>query len=180
MPGYDGVVPGWQPFTCVNDYVEMARGVVGPSGSLAIELSSGYNSWSGEANDWATPDGQMFDVILSEFPYQIGPPGLIPAQYLDGRNWKPMPPLTNEQRAPWDQVWQIVGAMIPNFQRPADMPDNDYPDGIPYRLSAGTPRGPFYYVAWEFDTYGWVRFCPLSQVQSHRAALQSLGCTLVG
>lgn len=180
MPGYDGVVPAWQPWSHVNDYVRMARAAVGPSGALSIELGGGYNSWSGEANDWATADGQMFDTILSEFPYQMGPPDLIPADYLDGRNWKPMPPLTNEQRAPWDQVWQIVGAMIQPFHRPADMPDNDYPQGIPFRLAGGTPRGPFFYVAWEFDTYGWVRGAPLSQVTNHRAALRGLGCTYTG
>ncbi len=180
MPGYDGVVPAWQPFTCVNAYVQMARGVVGPDAALALELSAGYNSWSGEANDWDTPDGQMFDVILSEFPYPMGPPTLIPSNLLDGRNWKPMPPLTNEDRAPWDQVWQIAGALISPFNRPADMPDNDYPGGVPYRLSGGTPRGPFYYIAFEYDTYGWVRGCPLSQVQEHRSALKALGCQWVG
>lgn len=180
MPGYDGVVPGWQPWSCVNNYVRMARGVVGPTAALAIELAGGYNSWSGEANDWATADGQMFDVILSELPYQMGPPELIPANLLDGRDWKPMPPLTNEQRAPWDQVWQIVGALIPNFKRPADMPHNDYPQGIPYRLAGGTPRGPFFFNAFEFDTYGWVRWCPIAQVEKHRKALYDLGCQWVG
>lgn len=180
MPGYDGVVPGWQPFRCVNTYVQMARAVVGPERSLGLELSAGYNSWSGEANDWATADGQMFDVVLSEFPWPMGPPNLIPAEYLDGRNWKPMPPLTNEQRAPWDQVWQIVGGLNSPFNRPADMPDNDYPGGIPYRLGGGTPRGPFYYIAFEYATYGWVRWCPLSLVQQQRQALQSLGCQFVG
>lgn len=180
MPGYDGVVPAWQPFACVNQYVQMARSVVGPSAALAIELAAGYNSWSGEDNDWATADGKMFDVILSEFPYPMGPPSLIPPDLLDGRNWKPMPPLTNEQRAPFDQVWQIAGALISPFNRPADMPENDYPGGVPYRLSGGTPRGAFYYIAFEYDTYGWVRGLPLSTVQEHRAYLSSIGCQFIG
>lgn len=178
MPGYDGVVPVWQPFTCVNRYVQMARAAVGTAGSLALELGNGYNSWSGEGNDWATADGQMFDVVLSEFPYQMGPPDLIPASLLGPEGW--LPSATNEQRAPWDQVWQIAGALVPVFHRPADMPANDYPDGIPKRLVGGTPRGPFFYVAWEFDTFGWVRGAPLSQVQRHRAALLAIGAVYVG
>lgn len=180
MPGYDGVVPGWQPFTCVNQYVEMARIVVGPNRALGIELSAGYNSWSGEANDWATPDGQMFDVILSEFPYVMGPPQPIPPQYLNAEGWLPTPPLTPEQRAPWDQVWQIAGALIQPFNRPSNMPVNDYPNGIPYRLGDGTPRGQFFYIAFEYDAYGWVRYCPIEQVIEHRNYLKALGCQYVG
>ncbi len=178
MPGYDGVVPGWQPWSCVNRYVQMARAVVGPHAALAIELAAGYNSWSGEANDWATPDGQCFDVILSEFPYQIGPPRPIPPDLLNANGWRST--ATNEDRAPYDQVWQIIGALIPDFRRPADMPANDYPNGVPYRLGGGTPRGPYYFSAFEFDTYGWVRWCPVSQVLMHRAYLYSLGCEFVG
>lgn len=181
MPGYDGCVPGWQPWSCVNAYVNQARVVVGPTAALAVELAAGFNSWSGEANDWATPDGQMFDVILQELPYPMGPPNLIDPSLLDpGHNWKPMPPLTNEQRAPFDQVWQIVGGMIQPFNRPADMPNNDYPGGVPYRLGGGTPRGPFFYNAFEYDTYGWVRGLPLATVQAHRSYLVGLGCDWVG
>ncbi len=180
MPGYDGVVPGWQPFTCVNDYVRMARNVVGPDRALGIELSAGYNSWSGEANDWATPDGQMFDVILSEFPYQMGPPQPIPPEYLNSEGWKPNPPVGPAERQPWDGVWQIAGSLIQPFNRPSNMPANDYPNGVPFRLGSGTPRGPYFYIAWEFDTYGWVRWCPLEQVTEHRAYLRAIGCQWVG
>lgn len=178
MPGYDGVVPAWQPFTCVNEYVRHARSVAGPHAALAIELSAGYCVWSGEANDWATPDGQMFDVIVSEFPYQMGPPLAIPSSLLSGSNWAGS--VTPDQRAPWDRVWQIVGRLISPYHRPSEQPTNDDPGGAAFLLSSGTPRGPYFYIAWEFDTYGWVRGCPLSQVQQHRHVLSDLGCEWVG
>lgn len=178
MPGYDGVVPGWQPWTCVNEYVRMARAVVGPSAPLAIELAAGYCVWSGEENDWATEDGQMFDVILQEYPYPMQPPNAIPANLLNAQGWKAT--TTNEQRAPWDQVWQMTGRMVQPYNRPSDQPANDDPGGAPFLLASGTPRGPFFYIKWEFDTYGWVRWCPLAQVQAHRATLTALGGDFVG
>jgi hypothetical protein len=181
MPGYDGVVPGWQPFTGVNDYVKMARSVVGPDHGLALELSAGYCVWSGEANDWATADGQRFDTILQEFPFPMGPPKPIPAAHLEADgNWKPNPPCGNGERGPWDQVWQMVGRMVKPYNRPANQPPNDDGGGAPFLLSGGTPRGPFFYIAWEFDTYGWVRGLPVADVDQHRAYLRSLGCKLLG
>ena len=163
-PGYDGVVPGWQPPSGVDDFALMARGVLGPSCVLAIELSAGYCVWAGdEFNNWAGAAGQCFDVILSEFPCPMGPPA----------------PYNPSNTPPWDQVWQIVGRLVKPYLRPADQPAHDDPNP-PYYLGTGTPRGPYVYVAWEFDTYAWVRGCSLGQVETHRAYLRSLGCALVG
>ncbi len=165
-PGYDGVVPGWQPPSGVDAFVQMARGVLGPQGALAIELSAGYCVWAGnEFNNWATPAGQCVDVILSEFPCPMGPPQPCPAD--------------PAQRSPWDQVWQIVGRLVRPYHRPADQPANDDPSP-PYYLGSGTPRGPYVYVAWEFDTYAWVRGCSVDTVHTHREYLKSLGCPVVG
>lgn len=165
-PGYDGVVPGWQPPSGVDAFAFMARDVLGSTGALALELSAGYCVWAGdEFNNWATPAGQCFDVILSEFPYPMGPPEPCPANPND--------------RTRWDQVWQIVGRLVRPYRRPADQPPLDDPHP-PYYLATVTSRGPYFYVAWEFDTYGWVRGCSLASVKTHRAYLQSLGCTIVG
>ncbi len=184
MPGYDGVVPGWQPWQLVSEYARMVRQRIGAAAASGIELSAGYKTPSGEGNYFATEDGKTFDTILQEYPYPMGPPDLIPANLLappPGHNWNTMPPLTNEQRSPWDQVWQITGAMVQPFNRPADMPSNDYPGGIPFDLAGGTPRGPFFYIKWEFDTFGWVRkLCTVDQVQAHRNALTALGGDYVG
>jgi hypothetical protein len=182
MPGYDGVVPAWQPFTGVNDYVKMARRVVGPDHGLAIELSAGYCVWTGEGNDWAMEDGMRFDTILQEFHAAMGPPDPIPAAFLEANgNWKPDPAVRNEDRAPFDQVWQMVGRMVSPYHRPPDQPQNDDGGGAPFHLRGGTPRGPFFYVAWEFDTYRWVRGqVSAMEVNRHRAYLRSLGCKLVG
>ena len=146
-PGYDGVVPAWQPASRVADWLLYARSVVGDTGHLAIELSAGYSSWGDGGDNWTSPAGLAVDTILQEFPYQ-----------LEGN---------------WDQVWQICGRMERPYHRPANQPPWDDPNP-PFYLSTPTPRGPRYYVAWEYDTYGWVRQAPLSQVQAHRAYLQSL------
>lgn len=156
-PGYDGVVPAWQPFTRVNEFVRMAREVIG-DGALALELAYGYMSWTGERNIWAEPDGQCVDVILSEFPIDWGTPPTFGC----------------------DAVWQIVGRMVQPYLRPAEQPADDDPHP-PYMLGGGTPRGPFYYVALEHSAYNWVRqHCDVALVNERRAYLKALGCAYVG
>ena len=181
VPGFDGVVPGWQPFTRVNEFARMARAVIdaGGSGYLGIELAAGYWCWSGETNDWETADGQKFDVIIQEFPIGVEPAQGPPKEWLkpDG-SWKDE--VSNEQRNPWTQVYQILARMVPNFSRPADYPRDDM--GATYQLGRGTPRGPFYYIAGEIDTYLWKRQSAISveKVDANRRALLAMGCRYVG
>lgn len=180
VPGFDGVVPAWQPFTRVNDYVSMARSVVGPTGHLGIELANGYMSWTGEANCWSTEDGKKFDVILQEFPIGVSPcVGPPPSMLTPDGAWGPW--TTNDQRAPWTQTYQIVGRMVRPYTRPAWVPTGDDPNP-PFVLAGGTPRGPFFYVGWEIDTYLWCRVQRISrdEIDAHRQCLITMGCTLVG
>lgn len=177
-PGYDGVVPGWQPWSRVNAFARMARARLdrlAHGGYLALELSSGYCVWSGEDNDWATTDGQCFDVILQEFPIEWGPPEAPPAYLLlpDGSDWAPS--ASNEQRAPWTQIWIVQRMLGPRYRRPAAQPPRYDPDP-PYFLGGGTPRGRYFYIAWERTTYLWVRKnCDISIVNQQTAVVRDLG-----
>lgn len=170
-PGYDGVVPAWQPWSKVDDWLIYARSVVGQSAVLALELAAGFWTWSGERNDYGTPAGQCLDVILQEFPYPMGPPDhAIPPDFCNQ---------PTDVRAPFDQVWQISKRLLgSHWNRPPDQPACDDPGHAPDLPQ--TPRGPFYPIAFEFDTYGWVRDCPLSQVQAHRDYLTAIGWSLTG
>lgn len=169
-PGYDGVVPGWQPWNKVNQWLAYARTVVGPSGCLSLELSAGYWAWSGEHNDYETPEGMELDAVLYEFPYNMGPPAAPPANFTS---------LTNEQRAPWDQVWQISKRLLGSaWRRPAEQPADDDPGSYPD--IAPRARGPLMRIGYEFDTYGFVRGLANSIIDAHRAYLRSIGWSLVG
>lgn len=175
-PGFDGVVPAWQPWARVNDFANHARQILGPSGYLALEMSAGYgHSWSGEQDDFGTPDGQCFDVVLCEFPIDIGPPDdPAPADFCNQ---------SNDGRARWDQVWQISKRVLgPLWNRPAGMPACD--DSGSYGGGPSvhqTPRGPFAVVAFEYDTFEYVRLGRLNDldVQRHRDYFVSLGWPLV-
>jgi hypothetical protein len=181
VPGFDGVVPGWQPPSRVNEFARMARRVIdaGGSGYLGIELAAGYAVWTGEENDWATEDGKRFDVIIQEFPIDVHPEYGPPAEWLNpDRTWRA--DISNEQRNPWTQVYQMVGRMVWPFHRPAYFPADD--QGAPYHLRGGTPRGPFAYICGEIDTYRWVRVrnISLEEINAHRNALLHMGCAWVG
>lgn len=156
VPGFDGVVPGWQPFTRVNQFAQMARAVLGPSGHLGIELSAGYWCWSGETDDWNTPDGEKFDVVLAEFAISGGSPDTpVPDDFCS---------LPNDVRAPFDQDWQISKRLLgPFWKRPPEMPDCDDPGmfhGGP--MTVTTPRGPQFVIPFEYDTYRWIRLNQLT------------------
>lgn len=203
-PGYDGVVPAWGPAvyqypSVVDEWLLYARSVIGPDGALALELAAGYAHWGGDGGNYINPAGQCLDVVLSEFPYQIGPPDACPA--IIGATWDPAKNRYDAAYAgdptAWMQVWQIVARLAKPYFRPAGQPMNvpavaqggpQHGQTIfvssdsanpPYYLAQGTPRGRFFYVEWEFDTYGWVRWCPLFQVEQHRAALRALADTTV-
>jgi len=175
VPGFDGVVPDWQPPSSVDRFLLMARGVIdaGGAGALGLELSAGYCVWGDEhaveGNNWTTPAGHAVDVILQEGPIDMGPP-------------IPCPPGPPQPR--WSQVYQIVGRMVRPFSPVPGQHDDPSP---PYLLGAGTPRGPFFYVWWEFDTYSWTLPWrrggppyPLTTVLEHRQAAYDMGCLWVG
>jgi hypothetical protein len=171
VPGFDGVVPAWQPWNKVNRWLEYARSIVGPSGYLGLEYSAGYASWSGEQDDFATPAGQAMDLALMEFPYPMGPPDTAaPADFCNQ---------SAETRAPWDQVWQTSARWLgPAWRRPADQPACDDPHPPGYNQT--TPRGPRAHWAFEFDTYGSVRWLDPATTERRRAYLRSLGWAHVG
>lgn len=161
-PGYDGVFYGWgdppgqpdlQP-TRIASFGQLFRQIL-PDGFLAIEHATGVIPVGGGVNDY-NPGGKMqpYDVIMSEF-----------------NNW----PITG------DPTWQIAGRMLgPAFHRPADMPSGDDPNP-PFYLAAGTPRGPYRTVAYEFATYPWVRGrISAADVEAGRLYYQQLGYTYTG
>ncbi len=179
VPGFDGVVPGWQPFTKVNQFVRLARSVIdrGGRGYLGLELSSGYCVWSGEDNDWATPDGQCVDVIIQEFPIGMANVDTIPPDWLQPNgDWQPW--VTNEMRAPYTEVYQMVGRMVSPYHMPPKQPDDH---NAPFLLGSETPRGPYLYCCGEQSTYEWIRAqsISLAEVNSRRDYLRSMGASLV-
>lgn len=160
LPGYDGTDSyAWvTPENLVNWWI-FARGVIdrGGVGYLGQEWSWGHcqagGQWDGEAT-YVDGPGRALDVILQEFLY--GPP---------------MP--TNDTGA----VWQILGRMVHPYHRDPNQTDDPNP---PYYLRQGTPRGPYFYVAFEFDTYGWCRgWVSAAQVESDRQYLRARGCDIV-
>lgn len=175
VPGFDGVVPDWQPPSSVDRFLLMTRDVIDRAGAgyLGLELSAGYCVWGDEhaieGNNWSTPAGRAVDVILQEGPIAMGPPVPVPAG----------PP-----QVEWTQVYQIVGRMVQPFTHVPGQTDDLH---APYLLGGGTPRGPFYYVFWEYDTYQWTLpwrhgsgGMSQEQVESHRQAAYAMGCRYVG
>jgi hypothetical protein len=150
VPGWDGVMPGWQPSE-LDSYLLAARALV-PNGYVGLELASGAVQWGAGAGNYTSPAGQALDVILQEFP---GPPT-------------------------GDQVWQIAARELgPAYVRPADEPAGDDPSP-PFYLMGGTARGPWYAVAFEFDEYRWVRGqVTAAEIQQERVYLGAIGYGLV-
>ncbi|MBS2030233.1 MAG: hypothetical protein JST54_20185 [Deltaproteobacteria bacterium] len=159
VPGWDGVVPGWAPDASnpssgtyvypaeLDLYLQQARALL-PNGYLGVELAAGYAHWGGSAANYTSAAGQDLDVILQEFP---GPPT-------------------------GDQVWQIAGRELgPAYVRPSDQPSGDDPSP-PYYLQGGTPRGPFFPIAFEYDAYRWVRGdVSASDIATEKAYLLGVG-----
>lgn len=175
-PGFDGVIPAWQPWSRVNAFLRLARAVIaeGGTGALCLEFSAGYWSWSGERDDLGTDDGRMVDVVLYEFPIDWGPPAAPPASLLlpDGSDWAPT--ATNDQRAPWTQIWLINRFLGNRYIRPASQPANYEPH--PPAANPSTPRGPKFFIMWERTTYLWTRKnCDISIVHQQTAVVRDLG-----
>lgn len=156
VPGYDGVFYGWgppnenpdrQPDRVVN-FGTIFRQCL-PDGHLVIEHSTGKIPVGEGGSDWEV-GGRMlvYDGILSEF------------------NW----PTTG------DQVWQIVGRLNRPYNRPPDQPSWDDPNP-PFYLPFSNPRGPIYYIPYEYATYQWTRGqVTAQQVQQSRQYFYNMGC----
>ncbi len=183
VPGYDGVVPGWQPPSSVDRFLLMARSVIdyGKAGALGLELSSGYCKWGTddgiERNNWATLAGKAVDVIFQEGPIDQKPPEPFPPPAV----WERM---TNQEKAPWTQVYQMIDRMVRPYYPLPGQPDDPNP---PYLLAGGTPRGEFYYDYLEYDTMSWTgpwrhgtRPYPIEKIAQHRAVAYQMGGLWVG
>lgn len=164
-PGFDGTIPEWagpeNNWHRTNEWLVQARQVLGPTAVLAVYLTAGYWAWSGETNDYATPDGQNVDIAYYEGPIPFGP------------RVGPYPGPANG--SPWDQIWQISKRLLRSvYTRPPDQPADDDPGTIPG--SHTTPRGPMYPIFIEIDTYEWVRGrISLADIQWERNYLRNIG-----
>ncbi len=78
-------------------------------------------------------------------------------------------------------MWQIAGRLLgPDYHRPAEQPAADDP-APPYYLVNSTPRGARIVVAFEFETYRWVRSqIAATQVNFERQSLANVGYQYVG
>jgi hypothetical protein len=159
-PGYDGVFFGWggdtdgvdrQPGRVIA-FGALFRSIL-PDGYLAIEHDIGHIP-VGEGGREYGAGMQSYDAILSEFP-----------------NW----PETG------DAVWQIAGRLLgPEYRRPPDQPPADDPSP-PFYLRPGTPRGPYFAVAFEFAKFPESRGrLTVDDVDSARAYYRALGYRFTG
>ncbi len=184
-PGWDGVFYGWggvetaqmsvppqrwrsllQPTTMsapelddqqtrMKNFGELFRRVL-PNGYLAIEHTPGNIPIGLGPGDWATGGAmQTYDTVMSEY-----------------------------HTVHEDSYWQVVGRCIEPFYRPSDMPAGDDPNPPKYLPGQQTPRGPYFYVAFEPTTagvYEWCRGrCTLEQIKQQDAYMRSTGVTLTG
>lgn len=88
-----------------------------------------------------------------------------------------------------NSFWQVLARMQRPFYRPADMPANN-PDGTPndpnppHYTAQGTPRGPYFYIAYEPTTggvYEWCRGrCSLEDVKQVDSYMRSCGALYTG
>lgn len=140
--------------TRVKKFGELFRSIL-PAGYLSIEHTPG-NIPVGEGGGDYAPGGLMttFDTILSEYD-------------------------TFHQ----DSYWQIAGRMISPYHRPPDQPAGDDPHP-PFYLAPGSPRGPYFYCAFEPTrpgVYEWCRGnCTREQMQHEDAYIRATGITLTG
>ena len=135
-PGYDAVFYGWgkdgevpdgQPQRVI-DYGNLLRSLL-PDCVSGIEFTPG-NIPVGEGGEDFNGRMQVFDVLLAEYR----------ADY----------PRHD------DDEWQINARMVRPYHRPGDQPANDDPNP-PWYLAPGNPRGPYFFVSYERETYLWVR-----------------------
>lgn len=151
LPGFDGVMPGWDP-AGLDAYLVAIRGLVGSTRCVGLELGGGYSHWGGGPADWLG-SGQNIDYVFQEFP---GPPV-------------------------GDPVWQIAARHLgPGYHRDPSQPVTDDPSP-PYYLGVGTPRGAYDIVAFEYETFRWVRLAvSAGDVAASRQYLANVGYPLEG
>lgn len=150
VPGWDGVFYGYTPDHVVA-FGQLFRQLV-PNGYLAIEMSEGHIPLGEGVGDW-TPTGRMkdYDSLLVEF---------------------------NPDNLHQDSTWQISARLLgPKWHRPSDEPSGD-DTNPPWYLGAGSPRGPFAVIPFEYDTYPWVRGLDPATDAAHAAYLASVGWTV--
>jgi len=170
-PGYDGVFYGWSPEQVVA-FGQLFRSV-SPSGYLALEFNTGHIP-VGEGGADYKPGGRMqdYDLILGEFFGWIGEYKLSDygnPKFINGRpNYK------------GNQIWQIVARMVSPYHWPSDEPNDADSHPPPFYLPFNNPRGPFYFCAFEYDVYRWVRSrVSAVAIQEEREYFKKLGCKLV-
>jgi hypothetical protein len=140
--------------TRVKQFGELFRQIL-PAGYLSIEHTPGTIPCGEGGGDYA-PGGLMttYDTILSEF-----------------------------NTVHEDAYWQIVGRMLEHYVRPPDQPAGDDPHP-PWYLRTPSPRGPYFYVAFEptqAGVYEWCRGrCTIEQIKQQDAYMRSTGVTLTG
>lgn len=116
-----------------------------------LEFSTGHIPLGNGPSDYA-PGGAMvdYDVIMAEFD-----------------NWPTL----------GDAEFQIIGRMIgPAYVRPPQQPSGDDPHP-PWYLATPSPRGAYYFIAFEYATYQWTRSqISATMVQQGRAWYLATGC----
>jgi hypothetical protein len=138
----------------VKDFGLLFRSIL-PAGYLSIEHTPG-NIPCGEGGGDYSAGGIMttFDTILSEY-----------------------------NTVHEDSYWQIVRRMISPYHRPPDQPAGDDPHP-PFYLAPGSPRGPYFYCAFEptkNGVYEWCRGrCTRDAMQQEDVYMRNTGVTLTG
>lgn len=172
-PGYDGVFYGWgedhdgvdrQPQRVI-DFGAKFRSVL-PNGYLAIEHTPGNLPVGEGTYDWAP---ENYDPNRGHEPYGMRHFDTIMAEF---DNWPQVS----------DAEWQIAGRTLgPAYHRPSDQPSGDDPNP-PFYLAAGTPRGPWFPVAFEFAKYVESHGSGMTpeEVERGRQYYKALGYTFTG
>lgn len=142
-PGYDAVFYGWgdgpaepdcQPQRVI-DFGALFR-KIHPTGYLYIEHTPGNIPLGEGGYDWAPGP---FDPSKGREAYGMRHFDTIGAEFV---NWPDRD----------DTIWQVAGRMLNPYHRPAEQPSADDPHP-PFLLAAGTPRGPWCAVAYEYGKY---------------------------
>lgn len=149
---WDGVFYGSTPENIAN-FGKQFRSLL-PSGNLAIEFNPGHIPVGNGPDDYQF-NGMMtsYDVIVGEFNYP---------------NYRE------------DSTWQIVGRLLPKYNRPPEQPSDDDPRP-PFYLKGGNVRGQYYFWAFELGEYQWVRNqVSLSDLRIAGQYYRNMGCYNVG
>jgi hypothetical protein len=154
--GFDGVFYGWEPSVAEIGAFGSAFRALLPQGYLAIEFNIGHIPCGEGTGSFGNPAGCLwnFDEVDAEFD---------PNQVHDDANW------------------QISARLLgPLYKRPADQPAGDDPSPACYTCVLNSRGLPYVSVAFELDTYYWVRnSISLPATQANAAYLRAEGWVLV-